>query len=274
MSVNIKHRLRTSALAFVTTVLPPLVTLVVVTLLVEGYVRLRHVPEYLVPAPSAVIKQLLQNPSRGELLASAFTTGKAALAGFAMSAVLGVTLAITLSTARWIERAFYPYAVFFQTVPIIAIAPLLTIWFGDGFRAVAISAFIVSVFPVIANTLTGILSVDPALRDMFRLYRASWWSTLIKLRVPWALPNIFTGLRIAAGLAVIGAVVGEFVAGTSSDDTSGLGILVLRSNKQGNTAQVFAAVIMASALGLLLFAAVNFVSWLLLRRWHASASSR
>lgn len=254
------------------TILPPLLTLVVFIMAAEVVLRWRSVPEFLVPTPTMVAKQLGDAEIRQSLWNAALTTGKSALAGFGLSAVLGVALAIVLSTARWIERAFYPYAVFFQTVPVIAIAPMLVIWFGDGFRAVAIAAFIVSVFPVIANTLTGLLSVDPALRDLFRLYGAGPISTLFRLKLPWALPNILTGLRIAAGLAVIGAVVGEFVAGTSSEGSGGLGIVVLASTKTGNTATVFAAVLAASGLGLLLFAAVNLLSWILLRHWHASAA--
>jgi NitT/TauT family transport system permease protein len=186
------------------------------------------------------------------------------LAGLAASAAIGVAAAVALSTSRWIERAFYPYAIFFQIVPIVAIAPLLVIWFGYGFRAVVAAAFIVSVFPVIANTLAGLRSVDPALRDLFRLYGAGRWARLAKLELPWALPSLLTGLRVAAGLAVIGAIVGEFVGG------GGLGVVVLEAMRQQRTDLVFAAILHASALGLALFAAVNGASRLALRRWHAS----
>ena len=172
--------------------------------------------------------------------------------------------AIALASARWVERAFYPYAIFFQIVPIVAIAPLLVIWFGYGMRAVVAAAFIVSVFPVIANALAGLLSVDPALRDLFRLYGASGFARLVKLSLPWALPSVLVGLRIAAGLAVIGAIVGEFVGG------GGLGVVVLGALRQQRTELVFAAVLHAAALGLALFAAVSLASRLSLRRWHAT----
>src|SRR5262249_56156555 len=148
-----------------------------------------------------------------DLSAALARTSAAVLAGFALSASAGIAFAVFLSSSRAIQRAFYPYAVFFQTVPIIAIAPLLVIWFGYGMRTVVASAFIVSIFPVIANTLTGLLSTDPALRDLFRLYGASTPVTLFKLRFPAALPQILTGLRVASGLAVIGAIVGEFIGG-------------------------------------------------------------
>jgi NitT/TauT family transport system permease protein len=145
------------------------------------------------------------------------------------------------------------------------------LWFGPGLRAVAVSSFIVSLFPVITNTLTGLRSVEPALRDLFRLYGARRLATLWKLELPASLPQLFTGLRVASGLAVIGAIVGEFVAGFSEDD-AGLGILVLTSYRQLRTDLLFAAVLAASVLGLALFGAVNLTGWRLLRRWHPSAS--
>jgi NitT/TauT family transport system permease protein len=192
-----------------------------------------------------------------------------ATAGYVLSAVVGIALAVILSVSRWIERALYPYAIFFQTVPIVAIAPLLVIWLGYGAPTVRASAFIVSIFPVIANTLSGMLSTDPGLRDLFRLYRATGPARLIKLQLPWALPNIFTGLRIAAGLAVIGAVVGEFVGGAG-----GIGIAVQVAMREQRADRVLAGVLLASLLGLVLFALVNLASWLCLRRWHASEQNR
>jgi NitT/TauT family transport system permease protein len=178
---------------------------------------------------------------------------------------------VVLSSSRLLERALYPYTVFLQTVPIVAVAPLLVLWFGPGQRAVAASAFIVSVFPVIANTLSGLRSADPALRDLFRLYGARRLATLFKLELPGALPHIFTGLRIASGLAVIGAIVGEFVAGFS-EGSAGLGILVLAAYRQLRTDLMFAAVLCAAGLGIVLFGAVSLLGARLLRRWHPSAS--
>jgi NitT/TauT family transport system permease protein len=241
---------------------PPLATFVATTLVAEAAIRAFDVPPLLLPPPSAVARAAW---SQSGILwpALAATTG-AVLAGLAMSAGAGVLAAVALSTSRWVERAFYPYAIFFQIVPIVAIAPLLVIWFGYGRRAVIAAAFIVSVFPVIANTLAGLLSVDPALRDLFRLYGAGRLARLVKLVMPWALPDLLTGLRVAAGLAVIGAIVGEFVGG------GGLGVVVLEAMRQQRTDLVFAAILHASLLGLALFAAVNGLSRLLLRRWHVS----
>jgi NitT/TauT family transport system permease protein len=241
---------------------PPLATFVATTLLAEVAIRLLRVSPLLLPPPSAVVRAAWTQS--GILLPALAATTRSVLLGLAGSSVAGILAAVGLSRSRWVERAFYPYAIFFQIVPIVAIAPLLVIWFGYGVRAVVAAAFIVSVFPVIANTLAGLLSVDPALRDLFRLYGGSGWARLVKLELPWALPYVLTGLRIAAGLAVIGAIVGEFVGG------GGLGVVVLEAMRQQRTDLVFAAILNASALGLALFAAVNGASRLALRRWHAS----
>jgi NitT/TauT family transport system permease protein len=242
--------------------LPAAIPFIVVTLTLEWLVRAGWIKAFLVPPPSAVVLTMFRDWP--ELAAAFAKTSIGALSGFALSAIGGIAIAVFLSSSRAIQRAFYPYAVFFQTVPIIAIAPLLVIWFGYGMRTVVASAFIVSIFPVIANTLNGILSVDPALADLFRLYGASRFDTLRKLRFPAALPQILTGLRIAGGLAVIGAIVGEFIGG------QGLGSVVDVARTQQRTDKVFAAVLLASVLGLGLFGFINIVSSLVLRRWHAS----
>jgi len=241
--------------------LPPLATFAGATLLAEVGIRAAGVSPLLLPTPSAVAAAAVKHA--GTLWPALATTTQAVAIGLALATVVGLVAAVALASSRWIERAFYPYAIFFQVVPIVAIAPLLVIWFGYGIRAVIAAAFIVSVFPVIANTLAGLLSVDPALRDLFRLYGASGWARLTKLSLPWALPNILTGLRVAAGLAVIGAIVGEFVGG------GGLGVVVLEAMRQQRTDLVFAAVLHAAALGLVLFALVGLASRWSLRRWHA-----
>ncbi len=234
----------------------------VVTIGLELLVRLGWIRAFLVPPPSAVFQTILHDAP--ELFSALAKTSAAAILGFALSSLGGIAIAVFLSSSRPIQDAFYPYAVFFQTVPIIAIAPLLVIWFGYGMQTVVAAAFIASIFPVIANTLSGILSTDPNLRDLFRLYGASPGVTLWKLRFPSALPQILTGLRIAGGLAVIGAIVGEFIGG------HGLGSVIDIARTQQRTDKVFAAVLLASFLGLALFGLINMVSRVVLRRWHAS----
>lgn len=245
--------------------LPPLLSLGFIMGTLEILLGAFAVPAYLLPRPSAVLIALYQNSA--DLARATLQTSLAATLGLLASAVLGSLAAILLCSHPWIRRAFYPYAVFFQTVPIVAIAPMLVIWFGYGLNAIIASAFIVSVFPIIANTLTGLLSTDPALRDLFHIYRAGRLTTLLKLRIPGALPHFLTGLRIASGLAVIGAIVGEFVADTYQNG-GGIGTAVVIAIKEQKTDKVFAAVLMASLLGLSFFALVNLFSQLAMRRWH------
>jgi NitT/TauT family transport system permease protein len=240
---------------------PPLIVFLATTTLAEVCIETFDVSPLLLPAPSAVAVAAATHS--GALFSALAQTTRSVLSGLSLSVLAGISVGALLSSSRWIQRAFYPYALFFQIVPIVAIAPLLVIWFGYGARAVVASAFIVSIFPVIANTLTGLLAVDPALRDLFRLYGAGRMATLWKLQLPWALPFILTGLRIASGLAVIGAIVGEFVGG------GGLGVVVLEAMRQQRTDLVFAAVGYASLLGLSLFALVSVLSHFALRRWHA-----
>ena len=250
---------------FVTDFLPPIAPMAIGIIATEVAVRQAWVPSFLVPAPSSVVAAIFYGWP--ELWRATLNTAIASVTGFGMSVVIGGLIAVALSAAAWVQRAFYPYAVFFQTVPIIAIAPLLVIWFGWD-RTVVASAFIVSIFPIIANTLTGLLSTDTALRDLFRLYDANRVATLFKLRLPFALPHIFTGLRIGAGLAVIGAIVGEFITG------AGIGGSILVSRQQNRVDKVFAGLLLASFLGVVLFMLINLISRLTLRHWHASEAAQ
>lgn len=247
---------------------PPLAVFVAGVVLIEVYVRARNTPIYLVPRPSQVLSTLTDEHSY--LLSGLWVTTKAALIGFTASTVIGIGIALALASSVWVKRAFAPYTVFFQTVPIIAIAPMLSIWLSPGLKAVAACAFIVSVFPVIANTLAGLSSTDPALIDLFRLYGAGRFGTMFKLRLPAALPSVFTGLQVAAGLTVIGTVVAEFLVGELGEE-QGLGVIIVSASHNGHSDRVFAAVLLASALGLVMFGTVSFVGRMALENWHASA---
>jgi len=247
-------------------VVPPLVTFVLGVTLWEGAVRALAVPAFLIPPPSAVLAAAWHD--RALLAGSLLTTAEGAGSGFLLSVVIGTLVAVLFSLSRWLERGLYPYALFLQTVPIVAVAPLLVLWFGPGLRAVSVSAFIVSVFPIIANTLAGLRSTDPRLLDLFRLYGAKLGDTVLKLRFPSAIPSMVTGFKVASGLSVIGAIVGEFVAGFS-EGSAGLGITVLSAYRQLRTDLLFAAVLLAALLGLSLFALVSALGALLLRRLRA-----
>lgn len=246
----------------IASLLPPLLPLILGMALAEIAVRSGWVPSYLIPAPSEVIRSLIDD--RVELAVAAWTTLSSALAGLLLSFTTGTLFAIALSSSDLARRAFYPYAVFFQTVPIISIAPLLVIWFGFGQPTVIASAAIVSVFPIIASTLLGLKSTEPALIDLFALYSASARQMLLMLKIPFALPQIFSGLRIASGLAVVGAIVGEFIGG------GGLGSVVDSARTQQRIDRVFAAVLISALLGAVLVGAVNLISALTLGSWHTS----
>jgi NitT/TauT family transport system permease protein len=245
----------------------PVIVLTIVVITWEIFARAWPVAPYLLPKPSEILRSFVV--SGADLMDGLLWTTLAAVAGFAGSALAGVLIAVALSSSVLIRRAFYPYTLFFQTVPIIAIAPMLLFWLGPGLQSVAVCAFIVSVFPVIANTLTGLLSTDPALSDLFRLYGAGRMESLWKLRLPSALPGIFTGLRVAAGLSVIGTVIAEFLVGQIVG-RAGLGVRIISAIHESRTDLAFAAVILASLLGLALFGVVNLCGHLALRRWHAS----
>jgi NitT/TauT family transport system permease protein len=216
------------------------------------------VPAYLLPAPSDIwVTSVELWP---ELRSATLSTLSSILWGLGASFVIGVSLAIGFFLIPVLRRAILPFCVFFQTVPIIAIAPLLVIWFGFGDTTVRASAFIVSLFPILANTLTGLDETDPLLRELFRLYRPSRWKTIIKLQIPSAIPYILAGLRISVGLATIGAIVGEFIAG------GGIGNLIDSARTQQRVDLVFAGVLASSILALLLVLSIDLLSRLLMRR--------
>lgn len=239
-------------------ILLPLIPLFGITLLSEVAVRTGRIPAFLLPAPSRVFGVIAED--RAAFIQAFTETAEASALGFLVSVAAGLVFALALSWSRIVKAMFYPYAIFFQTVPIIAIAPILVIWLGYGMPTVIASAFIVSVFPVIANSVAGLLSTEPALLDFFRLIGASPAQTLLRLRFPAALPQIFAGFEIASGLAVIGAIVGEFISG------SGLGGMVDVARNQQRVDRVFAAVLLASVLGVLFYAVISLLNRLAIRR--------
>lgn len=259
----ISRRLRDFAARLV----PPLCAALAMLALWELWVRWTDPPRFLFCAPSEILRDATARA--GELARATGNTAMAVAWGFALSAVVGVASGVILSSNRLVERAFYPFTVILQTVPLVAIAPLLVIWLRAGVQAVSVCAFIVSLFPVITNTLSGIRSIPSPQVELFWLYGARRWARLWKLELPGALPSIMAGLRVAAGLAVIGAVVGEFVAGELGSER-GLGIVVVVAARQGELPMLFAAVALASLLGIAMVGAVNAAAYLLMYRWHVS----
>ena len=255
--------------------LPPLLTIALALAAIEFVVARGWVQDFLLPPPSQVWHALVEpgtdlwlGAPAADRLGGVASTARDAVIGFAIAVGLGTTLAIAMASNRWIKRSLYPYAAFFQTVPIVAIAPMLVVWLGFGSPTVRAAACLASIFPVIANTYAGLASTEPAMLDLFRLYGAGWFAATFRLRLPAAMPSVFTGLRVAAGLAVIGAIVGEFLGG------GGLGAVIESAKPQLRNDKIFAAVVLASMLGLAMIGVVNFTAWITLRRWHASARAR
>ncbi len=248
-------------------VLAPLAVAIVMLAGWQAFVTAYHVPVYLVPSPLRVVHTLYAD--RALLFASLAVTLGVALTALAIAIVAGVAIALVFAQSRWIEMSFFPYAILLQVTPIVAIAPLIIIWVHDTHTALVMCAVVVAIFPIISNTTLGLRSVDRGLANLFRLSRATRWQTLWRLRVPGALPYFFGGLRIASGLALIGAVVAEFVAGTGGEG-AGLAYQILLAGIQLNIPRLFAALLLIAVAGVTMFAATAGLSRLALARWHES----
>lgn len=250
------------------TVLPPAVVLVVLLGLwwAASYLLLSPQRRFLLPPPDAVWRvAFLQTANLSELLAALWLSTQVALLGLAVATVLGVGAAVLMSQARWLERSLYPYAVVLQTIPILALVPLFGFWFGFGFVSRELVCVLVALFPIIANTLFGLRSAPRNLHELLRLHQAGRWTTLVKLQFPAALPAIFTGLRISAGLSVIGAIVGDFFFKQGSP---GIGILIDLYRQRLQSEQLFAAVLLSSALGVVVFWVFGLLGRWAVGSWH------
>ena len=234
----------------------------------EAVVRLRGIPPYILPAPSAIAASLwTDGPS---LLGSLLVTLRITLAALAAAALFGGAIALLFSRSRILELSLFPYAVILQVTPIVAIAPLIIIWVRQPFLALLVCAWIVAFFPIVSNSTVGLNSADRNLVALFRLYGASPGQTLLYLRLPTALPYFLAGLRISGGLALIGAVVAEFVAGTGGTGT-GLAFRILEAGYRLAIPRLFAALFLLSLTGIFIYLALDFLSRRLLRHWHESA---
>jgi len=233
----------------------------------ELLVRAFDTPFYIVPSPVLVARTLVHDGPLlfGSLLVTLRITGLA----LALAVVLGVALAFLFVQSRALEVSLFPYAILLQVTPIVAIAPLIIIWVKDPLAALVICATIVAIFPIISSTTLGLRSVDADLAALFRLYGASRWDTLMRLRIPSALPYFFAGLRVSGGLALIGAVVAEFVAGTGGT-ASGLAYQILLAGLQLNIPRLFAALLLITLTGVAIFTLVSALARVSLRHWHES----
>lgn len=226
-----------------------------------------QVPAYLVPSPLDIGRTLLTDGPM--LLGALLTTLTITFLSFALAVTLGVALAFLFVQSRVIEASLFPYAILLQVTPVVAIAPLIIIWVSNTTLALVVCATLVAIFPVIANTVLGLRSVNPGLLNLFRLNRAGRWQTLLRLRIPSALPYFFGGLRIASGLALIGAVVAEFVAGTGGTG-AGLAYQILQAGFQMNIPRLFAALLLIAVTGVALFCLMAMLARVCLGHWHES----
>ncbi|MFS8856738.1 ABC transporter permease [Synechococcus sp. H55.7] len=238
----------------------------------EVAVRVTGMPHYLLPGPILVAQTLIRD--WGTLFPSLLITLQITVVAFLAATVSGLVLAIVFTQSKWIERSFFPYAVLLQTTPIVSIAPLIIIWLRNNtFAAMVVCAWIVAFFPILSNTTLGLNSADHNLLNLFQLYKANRWQTLIYLRLPSAMPYFMGGLRISGGLSLIGAVVAEFVAGTGGQ-RAGIAYQILISSFNLQVPRMFAALILVTGLGILIFISLGALSERVLGKWHESAMRR
>ena len=248
----------------------PLMVGLVLLVLWQGLVTGLELPAYLVPSPVLMLKTLIVDWAT--LGASLWVTVKITVLAFAVATIAGVLISFLFVQSRLIETALFPYAVLLQVTPIVAVAPLIIIWVKDPTLSMVICASLVALFPIISNTTLGLRSVEPDLQSYFQLNRATRLQTLVRLRIPSALPYFFGGLRISSGLALIGAVVAEFVAGTGGTG-AGLAYQILQAGFQLNIPRMFASLLLISLTGVALFVLMAWATRAALGSWHSSESS-
>ncbi|MFY9938035.1 MAG: ABC transporter permease [Silvibacterium sp.] len=230
---------------------------------------LGHMPAYMLPSPWRVAQVVSK---RFSPLAESFEiTAFAATVGLIGSIFAGVGIALLFAQSRWTRRLLYPYTLLLQTVPIVAITPLILMWVGAGTGAVTLITFIICLAPIIANTTQGLIAVDENFIHLFLMHNATRSQILFKLRLPNAVPSLFVGIRISAGIAVIGAITGELFAGSSSVGRGGLGYSIIYASQQLQTDYLFALIVAAAALGFSFYFIVAFLEWYFLHKWHESA---
>jgi NitT/TauT family transport system permease protein len=266
--------------------LPPVLLFLFFVTLWQAAAVILQIPHYLLPKPTEIVA--VAASEKGEIILGAmWTTFLSALFGYLLAIVVGLAAAIVMTQNKLLERSLYPYAIMLQTIPIVAVAPIIVIYAGTDLvqiglgpltigsvtRPVVLISFIIALFPIITNATAGLNSTDHNLVAMFELYNANWWQRMWKLRLPAALPYIMTGLRISAGLAVIGAIVGEFIAGIGGS-RGGLGYVIVSAANRLEMAYLFASALSSSLLGVIIFIGVSWISARFLRHWHESAVRR
>jgi NitT/TauT family transport system permease protein len=263
-----QRRLRNQRLESIGKWLLPLLIMCLAILAWDRIVVWNDIPRYILPRPIDVWNALIED--RELLFSSLLVTLKITGLGLLCAVIGGVGLAILFAQSKWVEMSLFPFAIVLQVTPIVAIFPLINIYVDNLTAKLLLCAWIVAFFPILSNTTLGLNSVDRNLRDLFKLNGATRWQELWHLRLPAAMPYFLAGLKIAGGLALIGAVVAEFVAG-SGGQQSGLAARIIEAGYRLRTPRLFAALILISLTGILIFMITSWISHLILRRWHESA---
>ena len=222
---------------------------------------------FLLPTPYAVLQTFINDFTI--IMIGLKQTFQAAFTGYIIAAIIGIAVATIMSLSKILERSLYPYAILLQTVPVVAVAPLIVLWFGFEIKSIIIISVIIALFPIINNTLLGLKSTSKTLVELFDYHNTSKLTSFWKLRFPAAIPNIIAGLKISAGLSVIGAIVGEFIIGSGSEQ-GGLGVQIIYAQANLETSLVMALILTATMLGFAFFITVSTLGWYLLHKWHES----
>jgi NitT/TauT family transport system permease protein len=265
------RRVRAARLERIGKWLLPLAIMVLAIWLWDRICVWNEIPRYILPRPGVVLATLYSDA--GLLFSSLLTTLRITFLGLALAVAGGVGLAVLFAQSKWVEMSFFPFAVILQVTPIVAVFPLINIYVDNQTAKLLLCSWIVAFFPILSNTSLGLNSADHNLRNLFELYRATRWQQLVLLRLPSAMPYFLGGLRIAGGLSLIGAIVAEFAAGTAGTG-SGLAYRILEAGYRLNIPRMFAALLLISLTGILIFLAFTLLQHLLLRRWHESAVRR
>ena len=230
--------------------LAPMIFFIIFLIAWEAIIRIFKINPYVLPSPLEVLK--VSHEYKGQLFQASFNSGIIALMGFGLSLLLGSTIAFIMSQSKIIENSLYPYAIFLQSVPIVAIAPIFILWFGAGTPSMILISFIISLFPIITAVSTGLTRIDTQLLELMNFYKATKWQIMLKVRIPSAVPNLITGAKTSAGLAVVGAIVGEYFTGLSGE-SRGLAYLIQSNQQNANYPYLFASSICAALVGWIIF---------------------
>ena len=244
--------------------LPPLVAAIVLLVVWDLAVRIFDIKNFIAPSPGEMVEAMLTD--RVVLMKACWLTGRAAVGGLGLSILIGTAVGVLFAKSTLLRRGLYPYAIFLQTVPVVAFAPLLVLWIGYGVASVIAVTFVLSLFPIITNVTVGMLAVPKTYHELFTLHSATGWQRFWKLQFPFTIPHLITGIKVSSGLATIGAIVGEYFVGHGADGL-GLGFMIRQAVDMNRTERLFAVVLLSTLLGVGLFSITNILADTVLKRW-------